>query len=117
MILGVRAGEPFVIASQGDPIANSQTITGLSDPTLMGEGRVYAEAADQTQRNRAYSFSRSAGNTGTPYNANLLSDDLEVFPSSLTLDRTGRFAFLSLMRPQDKSAKVTAVGEDDGHSL
>ena len=117
IILAVRAGEPFVIASKGDRIGKSQTITGLADPTLMREGRVYAEAADQTQRNRAYSFSRSASNTGAPSNANLLSGDLEVFPSSLTLDRTGRFAFLSLTRPQDKSAKVTAVSEDDGDSL
>jgi len=117
IILAVRAGEPFVIASEGDRIGNSHTITGLADPTLMREGRVYAEAADQTQFNHAYSFSGSAGNTRAPSNAKLLSGDLEVFPSSLALDRNGSFAFLSLTRPHDKSAKLTAVGEDDGDSL
>ena len=116
MILGVRAGEPFLVASMGERIGNSHTITGLADPTLMRSGRVYAEAADQALRNGAYSFSMSRGNSAAPSNAKLLSGDFEVFPSSLTLDfRNGGFAFLS--RLPNKSAAVSAVGAEDGASL
>jgi hypothetical protein len=115
MILGVRAGEPFLVASMGDRIGNSHTITGLADPTLMRSGRVYAEAADQALRNGAYSFSTSRGNSAAPSNAKLLTGDIEVFPSSWALDRNGGFAFLS--RLPHKSAAVTAVGTEDGASL
>jgi len=115
MILGIRAGEPFLVADMGDRIGDSHTITGLADPTLMRNGRVYAEAADQALRNGAYSFSMSRGNSAAPSNAKLLSGDIEVFPSSWALDRNGGFAFLSRL-PQ-KSAAVTAIGAQDGASL
>jgi len=115
MILDVRAGEAFLVASEGDRIGNLHTITGLADPTLMRNGRVYVEAADQALRNGAYSFSTSGGNSAASSNAKLLSRDIDVFPSTLAVDRTRGLAFLS--RSPDKSAAVTAIPADDGASL
>ncbi|MBV8137495.1 MAG: hypothetical protein JO121_17980 [Deltaproteobacteria bacterium] len=115
MILGVRAGEPFVVVSEGDRVKGEHRLSGLADPTEINSGRLFVEAADENQRNGAYSFSFSAhGDLG---GAMLLSREIEVFPSSLTLAPTGRYTFLSLSRQGNRGSAATPVVSDDATSL
>lgn len=108
MILGVRAGEPFVIASEGDRVDSTHVLSGVADPVHITSARVLVEAADQTGRVGIYSFATSANGDSHP--STVLNGEIELFPSSLAVSGSGRYAFLSM------SPSETSRGVKDSHT-
>ena len=94
LILTIRTGESFVVAHASDQHGSDQEFTGLGDPVQATKGTVYAEAVgrgDSLDRLYSFSFSRGFKNASSA----LSSANAEVFPGSLAVDATGRYAFLA----------------------
>lgn len=118
MILGIRAGESFVVANEGDSAGHTHNISGLADPVGINSERVFSEAADESEHNGVYSFPFSPGSPNRSSAPSLLSGAIEVFPESLAVDTVGRFAFLSFPTSNRRTpGTVTNVGSHEGESL
>lgn len=97
VIAVIRAGEPFVVAREGDSLGRGHTLVGLADPVAEVSGRVLTEGTDEKDHNRVFSFSVPDTSTKSTSTASmLLSDTVQVFPYSLAFDRAGRYAFLAV---------------------
>jgi len=101
LILLIRAGEPFLVSREGDKTGDGQILEGLGDPVRIVSGWVYAEAFDQHEGDRVYSFASDGSGAGGSRTPTVLSSSIEVFQPSLTANRSGRYAFLVRSREKD----------------
>ena len=101
LILLIRAGEPFLVSREGDKTGDGQILEGLGDPVRIVSGSVYAEAFDQHEGDRVYSFASDGSGAGGSRTPTVLSSSIEVFQASLTANRSGRYAFLARSREKD----------------
>jgi hypothetical protein len=111
MILLIRGGEPFLISREGDQTGDGQFLKGLGDPVRAASGSVFAEAIDQAEGHRVYSFSSDGSSARVSRIPTVLSSAIEVFPSSLAANRSGRYAFLARSREKDPLSAATRTGE------
>jgi hypothetical protein len=96
MILVVRAGEPVVVARDGDG-PGGMAVT-LADPAALRAGRLYVEAPDAQDREHVVSLSAEPLGGAAPKRvgagASVMSGALSVYPYSLNVNRKGAVAFL-----------------------
>jgi len=109
LILQIRAGEPSVIAREGEEIAGGQKITGLGDPVRSASGRLYDEVMVEGEMGRVCSFSQA----GPP---SILSGTIDVFPSSFAVNRNDQFAFLA-RHTEKRTANLVKEQTRTGTSL
>ena len=107
MILLIRGGEPFLVSREGDQTRDGQILKGLGDPVRAASGSVFAEAIDQGEGERAYSFSSDGSSARVSRIPTVLSSTIEVFPSSLAANQSGRYAFLARSREKDPLPAAT----------
>jgi hypothetical protein len=107
MILLIRGGEPFLVSREGDETGDGKILKGLGDPVRAASGSVYAEAIDQGEGERIYSFSSDGSSAEVSRIPTVLSSTIEVFPSSLAANQSGRFAFLARSRAKDPLPAAT----------
>jgi hypothetical protein len=101
LILLIRAGEPLLVSREGDKTGDGQILEGLGDPIRIVSGSVYAEAFDQHEGDRVYSFVSDGSGAGGSRTPTVLSSGIEVFQASLTANRSGRYAFLARSREKN----------------
>jgi hypothetical protein len=94
MILVVRAGEPVVVARNGDG-PGGMAVT-LADPAALRAGRLYVEAPDAQDREHVVSLAAQplGGTTSKAAAASVMSGALSVYPYSLNVNRKGAVTFL-----------------------
>lgn len=111
----IRAGEPRVVAREGD-VVHGARIEGLGDPAAMFGGRVYVEETDPQERVHILSCPATEDVADT---ASAVAGGVEVFPNSLAVNRGGELAFLA--NPKQGGAPHSnapaSQGDQDGTSI
>ena len=111
-VLLVRAGEAFVVATEGDKLSTGERLEGFEDLARTADDGIAAEGVGESAVNRIYSFPK-VGLTKGSIQTSVLSADFESFPGGFAASSTGAFAFLSRGKPPDFARVANHFSGDD----